>query len=275
MGVGSWPDVCRTELMRIMAVPLPKTAGAPLTGVEELTLRAMRLNTNVAGGSQAFKLLVSAAAKAAAASQRAQLESALRVFKANANGRSKQLLRRCLSTRVQRMLSAAELRRMGRMDAAEDEGQEDEDEDEDEDEAPRSRRRGAGKKRGAGGGGGKARQQPEKRQRRGSGPPGREMQAVEKVLTRLCTEEVCALFANPVDLKLFKDYRQYVAEPMDLRTMLGKLRAGEYQDVNEMKPDFALITSNCVAYNDDGADIAEAVRKVRETVLGTRTNPVP
>ena len=85
----------------------------------------------------------------------------------------------------------------------------------------------------------------------------RELQAVESATTKLLKEETNEIFAAPVDLTVFTDYLDYVEQPMDLHTMLEKLRAGEYADADAMKPDFDLIELNCRTYNDDGADIAE------------------
>jgi rubrerythrin len=88
------------------------------------------------------------------------------------------------------------------------------------------------------------------------------MQAVEKAMQQLVKEEDCEFFAAPVDLSVFDDYLDYCKHPMDLSTMLEKLRAGEYADANAMKPDFALIAKNCKAYNDEGSDIVELASEV-------------
>jgi allophanate hydrolase subunit 1 len=103
------------------------------------------------------------------------------------------------------------------------------------------------------GAGGKAKQ----KQKRKKVELSKELQAVERATKKLLKEEINEIFAAPVDLMMFSDYLDYVEQPMDLRTMLEKLQAGEYADADAMKPDFDLIELNCRTYNDDGADIAE------------------
>jgi hypothetical protein len=70
------------------------------------------------------------------------------------------------------------------------------------------------------------------------------------------------LFNQPVDPALFPEYRKVVAHPMDLGTILGRLREGEasgwqrcaYGSPAEVAADVALIWANCDAFNCTPAD---------------------
>ena len=70
------------------------------------------------------------------------------------------------------------------------------------------------------------------------------------------------LFNQPVDPALFPEYRKVVAQPMDLGTILGRLREGEasgwqrcaYGSPADVAADVALIWANCDAFNCTPAD---------------------
>ena len=57
-------------------------------------------------------------------------------------------------------------------------------------------------------------------------------------------------FRQPVDLNEVPDYLSVITTPMDLSTMEAKLKAGQYQSIEEFVHDFELIPANCRRYNE-------------------------
>ena len=47
------------------------------------------------------------------------------------------------------------------------------------------------------------------------------------------------------------DYHEVIKKPMDLNTMLKKLRAFVYKSRNDFEKDLQLIYENCYTYNSD------------------------
>ncbi|KAG8752419.1 hypothetical protein FRC14_007048 [Serendipita sp. 396] len=58
-------------------------------------------------------------------------------------------------------------------------------------------------------------------------------------------------FLRPVDLDLYPQYRDVVAQPMDLGTVQDKLSHGVYGSAEEFHKDIKLIFSNCYAFNPE------------------------
>ena len=57
-------------------------------------------------------------------------------------------------------------------------------------------------------------------------------------------------FRAPVDAKDVPDYLSIIQQPMDLRTMDGKLEGSQYTALAQFVADFKLIVGNCRTYND-------------------------
>ncbi|KAK5174943.1 transcription initiation at TATA-containing promoter protein [Saxophila tyrrhenica] len=73
---------------------------------------------------------------------------------------------------------------------------------------------------------------------------------------------------DPVALNI-PHYRQVIKHPMDLGTMMQKLKNGEYSTAAEVKKDFELIISNCTSFNPPGnpiRDMAIGLRREFETL---------
>lgn len=65
-------------------------------------------------------------------------------------------------------------------------------------------------------------------------------------------------FLRPVDVSIYKDYREIVKEPIDLSKIERKLKTDRYTSLEEFSADVHLIFTNCRTYNSDpvhGADI--------------------
>ncbi|XBW38150.1 hypothetical protein QEN19_003746 [Hanseniaspora menglaensis] len=77
-------------------------------------------------------------------------------------------------------------------------------------------------------------------------------EACEKVLNQLRTYgSYCQPFMNKVSKREAPNYYDVIKQPMDLNTMLRKLRNIRYQSKQEFVEDLNLIWKNCLTYNTD------------------------
>mmetsp|Transcript_33245 Transcript_33245/g.82792 ORF Transcript_33245/g.82792 Transcript_33245/m.82792 type:complete len:491 (+) Transcript_33245:126-1598(+) len=84
------------------------------------------------------------------------------------------------------------------------------------------------------------------------------------MITALCKPIVASLrthtaakwFEAPVDPKKYPTYRDTIAKPMDLKTVMRNLDQQRYASIDECHVDVDLIYSNCVAFNGEGAWIS-------------------
>lgn len=51
------------------------------------------------------------------------------------------------------------------------------------------------------------------------------------------------------------DYYDVISRPMDLRTMINKIKQHIYDTPEEVRSDAYLIIANCKEYNEEGSDI--------------------
>ncbi|MCQ2818773.1 MAG: GNAT family N-acetyltransferase [archaeon] len=72
------------------------------------------------------------------------------------------------------------------------------------------------------------------------------------------------VFAEPVDVKLFKDYTEKIKHPMDLRTLERNLESGNYKKAKEFIHDWNLIFENCMNYNVANKGTAHSYYKAAE-----------
>lgn len=96
-------------------------------------------------------------------------------------------------------------------------------------------------------------------------------EACEKVVMDLRnTPESAAPFLNKVSKREAPNYYDVIKEPMDLSTVLRKLRAFQYNSKQDFVRDLDLIWSNCLTYNSDPAHFlrkhAIAMRKKTEAL---------
>ncbi|KAK3060073.1 hypothetical protein LTS18_009411, partial [Coniosporium uncinatum] len=84
-------------------------------------------------------------------------------------------------------------------------------------------------------------------------------EAAEKVLESLKAQtEFAAPFLNRVNKREAPDYHIVIKHPMDIGTMMKKLKQYQYKSKKEFTEDLYLIWSNCLKYN---ADLAHPIRK--------------
>ena len=83
--------------------------------------------------------------------------------------------------------------------------------------------------------------------------PGKSViyEILRPILTELQNHASSWPFREPVNTAEVTDYLSVIKEPMDLRTMDGKLEKDSYKEIDEFINDFDLIIKNCRAYNSE------------------------
>ncbi|KAG8965276.1 Transcriptional activator spt7 [Tulasnella sp. 419] len=76
-------------------------------------------------------------------------------------------------------------------------------------------------------------------------------ETLEKVLAELRTTEHATAFLRPVRRSEAPYYDTVIKHPMDLQTMLKKVKAHAYKNKKEFADDLNLIWDNCLTYNSD------------------------
>ncbi|XP_066590432.1 protein polybromo-1 [Prorops nasuta] len=104
---------------------------------------------------------------------------------------------------------------------------------------------------------------------------------VKCVIEYVCEDgrQPMLMFMEKPSKKLYPDYYQVIAEPIDMLAIEANIKAEKYQSENELIQDFKLMFNNCRQYNEEGsliyedANILERVLmdKVRE--LGPLPDP--
>jgi hypothetical protein len=91
-------------------------------------------------------------------------------------------------------------------------------------------------------------------------------EAARKVLYRMINFTTSATwFITPVAAEDVPDYHQIIKSPMDLSTVLEKIKSGEYATPDEVVADVELIWKNAAAYN--GLDHTKAAAQAREAFI--------
>jgi transcriptional activator SPT7 len=62
------------------------------------------------------------------------------------------------------------------------------------------------------------------------------------------------LFLHPVDTSTYKDYLKIVIKPIDLSTIIKKLKQNKYKYLKLVYDDIILITKNCYLYHRNKED---------------------
>ncbi|KAH6636605.1 Bromodomain-containing protein [Chaetomium tenue] len=71
-------------------------------------------------------------------------------------------------------------------------------------------------------------------------------------------------FLNPVNRDEVPDYYKYIASPMDLSTMEGRLESDAYETPKDLVADLKLIFSNCRQYNDASTVYSKCAAKLEK-----------
>ncbi|KAG7355569.1 SNF2/helicase domain containing protein [Nitzschia inconspicua] len=75
------------------------------------------------------------------------------------------------------------------------------------------------------------------------------------VLNKICEDGFANIFLEPVDLKDFPDYEEYIDHPMDLGTVRQRLETKKYQMPEQFARDVRKVWNNCKIYNRHGSAI--------------------
>ncbi|EGT38233.1 hypothetical protein CAEBREN_19091 [Caenorhabditis brenneri] len=81
------------------------------------------------------------------------------------------------------------------------------------------------------------------------------MGQIEQLLKETMRQECSWPFLQPVDAKEVPDYYDVIKRPMDLRTMMNKIKQRIYNKPAEIRSDFHLILANCETYNETESEI--------------------
>ena len=76
-----------------------------------------------------------------------------------------------------------------------------------------------------------------------------------KVLQAIMAHKWALPFLHPVDLTVYKDYLEAVAEPMDFGTIAQRMQQGMYLHPDAFLADVRLVFDNARAYNEPGSDV--------------------
>eukprot|EP00080_Pristionchus_pacificus_P000461 PDM60481.1 athp-2 [Pristionchus pacificus] len=71
-------------------------------------------------------------------------------------------------------------------------------------------------------------------------------------------------FLAPVDKKEVPDYYDVIKNPMDLQTMVTKIKNNTYDALEEVQEDLDQMITNCKVYNEDGSEIIECALRTSE-----------
>jgi len=105
--------------------------------------------------------------------------------------------------------------------------------------------------------------------------PPEPLQENAKVVTSLCKPILLTLkghhysktFAHPVDAKKYPTYRDFIEQPMDLKTVGKKLDRGEYHTLDQCHADIDLIWANCRTFNGENTWVtnhANALKRIAD-----------
>ena len=95
-----------------------------------------------------------------------------------------------------------------------------------------------------------------------------DMQKCWLILGKLFYHYEVTDFLDPVtpdtfgDEQLYQEYCSVVSEPMDISTIMGKIRTHEYQDKYSFKRDVELVFDNCREFNEAGTEIVHCANSL-------------
>jgi hypothetical protein len=76
-----------------------------------------------------------------------------------------------------------------------------------------------------------------------------------KALREVMRHQWAYVFNSPVDTRVWKDYANVIATPMDMGTVRTRAEAGQYATPQAMQADVALVFDNARRYNPAGSDV--------------------
>lgn len=90
------------------------------------------------------------------------------------------------------------------------------------------------------------------------------LRAFEPLISEAMRQQIAWPFLKPVDARTVPDYYQIIKRPMDLRTMMNKLKQRLYDTPEQVIADARLIFENCRTYNEEESEICKCADKLEE-----------
>lgn len=79
----------------------------------------------------------------------------------------------------------------------------------------------------------------------------------------LADHPIASFFKDPVDTKLYSDYKQIVKTPSDISTVKKRLKNKKYDKLSQWNDDVELIFKNAEKYNGSESDITRLAEQLR------------
>ncbi|VDK76079.1 unnamed protein product [Litomosoides sigmodontis] len=90
------------------------------------------------------------------------------------------------------------------------------------------------------------------------------LRSFELLISEAMRQQISWPFLKPVDAKVVPDYYQIIKRPMDLRTIMNKLKQRLYDTPDQVISDTRLIFENCRIYNEEESEICKCATKLEE-----------
>ncbi|KAK2578508.1 hypothetical protein KPH14_002062 [Odynerus spinipes] len=92
---------------------------------------------------------------------------------------------------------------------------------------------------------------------------------VKCVIEYVCEDgrQPMLMFMEKPSKKLYPDYYQVIAEPIDMLAIEANIKAEKYQSENELIQDFKLMFNNCRQYNEEGSLIYEDANTLEKVLM--------
>ncbi|KAK5967106.1 Bromodomain adjacent to zinc finger domain protein 1A [Trichostrongylus colubriformis] len=90
------------------------------------------------------------------------------------------------------------------------------------------------------------------------------IEALENLIREAMKEPYAWPFLEPVDKRDVPDYYDVISRPMDLRTMINKIKQHIYDTPEEVRSDAYLIIANCKEYNEEGSEIFDCAEQLED-----------
>ncbi|KHJ92892.1 Bromodomain protein [Oesophagostomum dentatum] len=90
------------------------------------------------------------------------------------------------------------------------------------------------------------------------------IEELEKLIREAMREPYAWPFLEPVDKREVPDYYNVITRPMDLRTMINKIKQHVYDTPEEVRSDAYLIIANCKEYNEEGSEIYDCAEQLED-----------
>ncbi|XP_032671562.1 protein polybromo-1 isoform X2 [Odontomachus brunneus] len=100
-------------------------------------------------------------------------------------------------------------------------------------------------------------------------PLKKRLYALVKCVIEYCEDgrQPMLMFMEKPSKKLYPDYYQVIAEPIDMLAIEANIKAEKYQNESELIQDFKLMFNNCRQYNEEGSLIYEDANTLEKVLM--------